>query len=123
MEMKLETFEKILSVNLKSVFLFIKAAAKIMIQRNKGGKINYISSIDAIHPSSIGSAAYDASKHGVWGLRKILPSSLPPTTFKSMPSLLAVSLLQVQTLAKLRSSDMETLTKKLIRKNPNEAHW
>lgn len=70
MDMPLETFEKILSVNLKSVFLFTKAAAEVMKKSKHGGKIINVSSIDALHPSSVGLAAYDASKHGVWGFTK-----------------------------------------------------
>jgi 2-deoxy-D-gluconate 3-dehydrogenase len=35
-----------------------------------GGKIINITSIDAIHPSMVGLAHYDASKHGVWGFTK-----------------------------------------------------
>ena len=118
MEMKLETFEKILSVNLKSVFLFTKAAAKIMIQRNKGGKIINISSIDAIHPSSIGLAAYDASKHGVWGFTKNTALELASNNIQVN----AIAPGSISTpgsdTSKLTASDMETLTKKLIEKTP-----
>ena len=70
LEMKLETFEKILAVNIKSVFLFTKAAAAVMIGQGNGGVIINITSIDALHPSSVGLAAYDASKHGLWGFTK-----------------------------------------------------
>lgn len=69
-DMSTADFEKIISVNLKGVFLFTKAAAEAMIRQGHGGKIINISSIDAIHPSSVGLAAYDASKHGVWGFTK-----------------------------------------------------
>lgn len=60
-------FDKILSVNLRSVFLLTKAAAEAMIDQGRGGSIINISSIDAIKPSSVGLAAYDASKHGIYG--------------------------------------------------------
>lgn len=70
MQMDIATFDKILAVNLKSVFLFTKAAAAAMINAGKGGKIINITSIDALHPSSVGLAAYDASKHGLWGFTK-----------------------------------------------------
>jgi 2-deoxy-D-gluconate 3-dehydrogenase len=36
----------------------------------KGGKIINITSVDALHPSMVGLAHYDASKHGVWGFTK-----------------------------------------------------
>lgn len=70
MEMSQEDFEKVISVNLKGVFLCTKYVSEKMIERGKGGKIINISSIDALHPSSIGLAHYDASKHGVWGFTK-----------------------------------------------------
>ncbi len=70
LDMKLETFEKILAVNLKSAFLFTKISAEKMIAQGRGGRIINITSIDAIHPSSVGLSAYDASKHGLWGFTK-----------------------------------------------------
>jgi len=78
MKMGLETFEKILSVNLKSVFLFTKAVSEVMIEQGRGGKIINITSIDALHPSSVGLAVYDASKHGLWGFTKNTALELAP---------------------------------------------
>jgi 2-deoxy-D-gluconate 3-dehydrogenase len=78
MQMPLATFEKVVSVNLKSVFLFTKAVAEVMIKRGTGGKIINISSVDALHPSSVGLAVYDASKHGVWGFTKNTALELAP---------------------------------------------
>ena len=67
--MTAEQFEKVISVNLRSVFLATKYAAEVM--KNQGaGKIINISSVDALHPSMVGLAHYDASKHGVWGFTK-----------------------------------------------------
>lgn len=68
-QMTEEQFEKVMHVNLRSVFLTTKYAADIMKQQG-GGKIINITSIDALHPSMIGLAHYDASKHGVWGFTK-----------------------------------------------------
>jgi 2-deoxy-D-gluconate 3-dehydrogenase len=67
--MTAEQFEKILRVNLHSVFLATKYAAEVMKQQG-GGKIINITSVDALHPSMIGLAHYDASKHGAWGFTK-----------------------------------------------------
>ena len=78
MQMSPEEFEKILAVNLKSVFLFTKAAGEIMIKQGKGGKIINITSIDALHPSAVGLAVYDASKHGLWGFTKNTALELAP---------------------------------------------
>ena len=49
-----------------------------MIKQGKGGKIINITSIDAIHPSMVGLAHYDASKHGVWGFTKNVALELAP---------------------------------------------
>ncbi|MBU1031676.1 SDR family oxidoreductase [Patescibacteria group bacterium] len=73
-----EDFEKVLAVNLKSVFLCTKYVAEQMIRQDRGGKIINITSIDALHPSSIGLAHYDASKHGVWGFTKNTALELAP---------------------------------------------
>jgi len=65
-----EDFEKIIKINLEGVFLTTKYVSEQMIAQGKGGKIINITSIDALHPSMVGLAAYDASKHGVWGFTK-----------------------------------------------------
>ncbi len=78
MEMTPDTFDHIFAINLKGVFLCSKAAAAQMIRQGRGGKIINISSIDALHPSIVGFAAYDASKHGVWGFTKNLALELAP---------------------------------------------
>jgi 2-deoxy-D-gluconate 3-dehydrogenase len=70
MSMAVTDFERIISVNMKSVFLFTKAVSEVMIKQGRGGKIINITSIDALHPSAVGLAVYDASKHGVWGFTK-----------------------------------------------------
>ena len=71
-------FEKVLAVNLTGVFLCTKYASEQMIKQGKGGKIINITSIDALHPSSVGLAHYDASKHGVWGFTKNAALELAP---------------------------------------------
>lgn len=63
-------FDKVIAVNLKGVFLCVKYGAEQMIKQGNGGKIINVTSIDALHPSTIGLAHYDASKHGVWGFTK-----------------------------------------------------
>ncbi|MCX6732480.1 MAG: SDR family NAD(P)-dependent oxidoreductase [Candidatus Roizmanbacteria bacterium] len=65
-----EQFDKVIGINLRGVFLTMKYASEVMIKHGHGGKIINITSIDATHPSMAGLAAYDASKHGVWGFTK-----------------------------------------------------
>lgn len=69
-KMTKEDFDKVIAVNLRGVFLCVEAASRQMIAQGHGGKIINITSIDALHPSMIGLAHYDASKHGVWGFTK-----------------------------------------------------
>jgi 2-deoxy-D-gluconate 3-dehydrogenase len=68
-KMTAEQFEKVMHVNLRSAFLTTKHAAEVMKEQG-GGRIINITSIDALHPSMIGLAHYDASKHGLWGFTK-----------------------------------------------------
>lgn len=78
MDMSVSDFETVLSVNLNSVFICTKYAAAQMIKQGVGGRIINITSIDALHPSSVGLAHYDASKHGVWGFTKNVALELAP---------------------------------------------
>jgi 2-deoxy-D-gluconate 3-dehydrogenase len=68
-QMTQEQFEKVMHVNLRSVFLTTKHGAEVM-KGQGGGRIINITSIDALHPSMVGLAHYDASKHGEWGFTK-----------------------------------------------------
>ncbi len=77
-KMSLPEFENVININLKGVFLCTKYTSEVMIQQGKGGKIINITSIDSLHPSSIGLAHYDASKHGVWGFTKNIALELAP---------------------------------------------
>lgn len=73
-----EEFDKIISVNLRGLFMFTKKTAEIMITQGHGGKIINITSVDALHPSMVGLATYDASKHGAWGFTKNVALELAP---------------------------------------------
>lgn len=68
-QMTQDQFERVMHVNLRSVFLTTKYSAEVMKPQG-GGKIINITSIDALHPSMVGLAHYDASKHGMWGFTK-----------------------------------------------------
>src|SRR5574340_742815 len=64
LEMDLATWDKTMAVNLRGLAFISKAVANKMIAQGGGAIVN-IASIDAIHPSFPGLAAYDASKGGV----------------------------------------------------------
>lgn len=78
LDMEPATFQRVLDVNLMGVFLCTQAVTKRMIERGAGGRIVNITSIDALHPSMIGLAHYDASKHGLWGFTKNIALELAP---------------------------------------------
>ena len=77
-EMDAATFRRVIEVNLIGLFLCTKAATNRMIAQGHGGRILNITSIDALHPSMIGLAHYDASKHGAWGFTKNVALELAP---------------------------------------------
>lgn len=65
LDMQQKLFDKVYQINLKALAFTCKEAAKQMIKQKTGGKIVNIASIDSLHPSSVGLAAYDSSKGGV----------------------------------------------------------
>lgn len=78
MKMPVADFDKVISVNLRGAYLCTKKVAEVMIKQGRGGRIVNITSIDALHPSMIGLAHYDASKHGLWGFTKNVALELAP---------------------------------------------
>jgi 2-dehydro-3-deoxy-D-gluconate 5-dehydrogenase len=78
LEMQTADFDRVLSVNLRGVFLCTREAALAMVEQGRGGVIVNITSIDALHPSMVGLAHYDASKHGAWGFTKNVALELAP---------------------------------------------
>jgi 2-deoxy-D-gluconate 3-dehydrogenase len=71
-------FDTVIRVNLRGTFLCTKYASALMIEQGRGGRIVNITSIDALHPSMVGLAHYDASKHGMWGFTKTTALELAP---------------------------------------------
>jgi len=77
-DLDLATFRHVLDVNLVGLYLCTKVAAAQMIEQGRGGRIINVTSIDALHPSMVGLAHYDASKHGAWGFTKNIALDLAP---------------------------------------------
>ena len=71
-------FDRVIAVNLRGVFLCTREAAAAMVEQGRGGAIINVTSVDALHPSMVGLAHYDASKHGVWGFTKNVALELAP---------------------------------------------
>ncbi len=71
-----DDFERVISINLKGTFLCSRQVSRHMMERGKGGCIINIVSIDSVHPSADGMAAYDASKGGMLTLTKSMAREL-----------------------------------------------
>lgn len=65
-ELSLETWEKVMAVNLRGPFLCTRAAFRIMKPQG-GGRIINVASISA-QRVRMNSGPYSTSKHGLWGL-------------------------------------------------------
>jgi NAD(P)-dependent dehydrogenase (short-subunit alcohol dehydrogenase family) len=68
-ELSLETWDKVINVNLRGPFLCTREAMRIMKPQRSGRIIN-IGSISAQRVRT-NSAAYSTSKHGLWGLTQV----------------------------------------------------
>ncbi len=75
-QMTASDFEQVISINLTGTFLCSRYVSSEMISQRQGGSIINIASIEAIHPSSTGMSAYDASKAGVLMLTRSLAREL-----------------------------------------------
>jgi 2-deoxy-D-gluconate 3-dehydrogenase len=65
LDMQPELFDRVYAINLKALAFCSKAAAAWMADHDRRGAIVNIASVDGLHPSMVGLAAYDASKGGV----------------------------------------------------------
>lgn len=78
LKMTPEQFERVWRINTFGLAFASKAAALQMVQQGHGGSILNISSVDALHPSMVGLAAYDASKGSVHMFTRSLALELAP---------------------------------------------
>lgn len=121
MHMSLTDFEKVISVNVMGVFLTTKYVGAEMIKQARGGKIINITSIDALHPSMVGLAHYDTSKHGVWGFTK--NAALELAQHKIWVNAIAPGGIATPGVAKLNSNqspdvDMKAILERFLQKIP-----
>ncbi len=76
-DVKDEMLDRTIDVNLKGMFKYSRAAAEVMIDTGRGGRIVNVASVDGFHPS-FGAAHYCASKGGVVMLTKAMALELAP---------------------------------------------
>jgi len=69
LELEEDNFDRIIAVNLKSLYLSMRAQIRTFIDKGHGGMIVNICSTNSFRPQP-GQSAYTASKHGAVGLTK-----------------------------------------------------
>jgi NAD(P)-dependent dehydrogenase (short-subunit alcohol dehydrogenase family) len=75
LDLDLQTFRRVIDVDLTAQFLLAQAAAKRMIALGRGGRIINVTSVHE-HVPLAHSAAYCAAKHGLGGLTKAMALEL-----------------------------------------------
>jgi NAD(P)-dependent dehydrogenase (short-subunit alcohol dehydrogenase family) len=73
--MTLEQWRHVLATDLDGAFACLQHAARRMVQAGRGGRLIAVTSVHE-HQPRVGSAAYDAAKHGLGGLMKTLALEL-----------------------------------------------
>jgi NAD(P)-dependent dehydrogenase (short-subunit alcohol dehydrogenase family) len=75
LELSLEQYQQTMDVNVKGVLICAQQAARIMARAGRGGRIVFISSMNAL-ASQTGAVEYDTSKAAVHGLARSLALEL-----------------------------------------------
>lgn len=75
LEMDFDEWRTTIGTNLDGAFLVLQRAAQRMVDQGTGGRLIAVTSVHETQPR-VGSAAYDASKHGLGGLMKTLALEL-----------------------------------------------
>ena len=70
-----ETWRKTITADLDGAFVCLQRAARSMVDAGHGGRLIAVTSVHE-HQPRVGSAAYDAAKHGLGGLMKTLALEL-----------------------------------------------
>ena len=97
MRMSEEDFDKVIEINLKSVFNMTKAVQKIMLKNRKGSIVN-MSSVVGVKGNA-GQANYAASKAGIIGFSKSIALELGSRNIRS--NVIAPGFIQTEMTEKL----------------------
>jgi NAD(P)-dependent dehydrogenase (short-subunit alcohol dehydrogenase family) len=82
LDMEDEEWERVMSVNLRGLFVGSREAARHMVAVGKGGVIVNLSSLAGFRGISPGQAAYVTSKHGVRGATRQMALELAPHSIR-----------------------------------------
>jgi NAD(P)-dependent dehydrogenase (short-subunit alcohol dehydrogenase family) len=75
LDMSLEQWRHVLATDLDGAFVCLQRAGRRMVDAGRGGRLIAVTSVHE-HQPRVGSAAYDAAKHGLGGLMKTLALEL-----------------------------------------------
>jgi NAD(P)-dependent dehydrogenase (short-subunit alcohol dehydrogenase family) len=75
LDMSLEQWRHVVATDLDGAFVCLQRAARRMVDAGRGGRLIAVTSVHE-HQPRVGSAAYDAAKHGLGGLMKTLALEL-----------------------------------------------
>jgi NAD(P)-dependent dehydrogenase (short-subunit alcohol dehydrogenase family) len=75
LDMSMEQWRHVMATDLDGAFACIQRAARRMVAAGRGGRLIAVTSVHE-HQPRVGSAAYDAAKHGLGGLMKTLALEL-----------------------------------------------
>jgi NAD(P)-dependent dehydrogenase (short-subunit alcohol dehydrogenase family) len=75
MRITVDDWRKVIATNLDGAFVCLQRAARRMIDAGNGGRLIAVTSVHE-HQPRVGSAAYDAAKHGLGGLIKTMALEL-----------------------------------------------
>jgi NAD(P)-dependent dehydrogenase (short-subunit alcohol dehydrogenase family) len=75
LDMTIEQWRHVMATDLDGAFACIQRAARHMVAAGQGGRLIAVTSVHE-HQPRVGSAAYDAAKHGLGGLMKTLALEL-----------------------------------------------
>lgn len=75
LEMTMPEWRHVVATDLDGAFACLQRAAQLMVQAGGGGRLIAITSVHE-HQPRVGSAAYDAAKHGLGGLMKTIALEL-----------------------------------------------
>jgi NAD(P)-dependent dehydrogenase (short-subunit alcohol dehydrogenase family) len=78
LQMDHATWDKVQKVNLRGLAFACQAAGRYFVREQLPGRIVNIASVDSVHPSMAGLAAYDASKGGVLSFSKNFALEMAP---------------------------------------------
>jgi 2-deoxy-D-gluconate 3-dehydrogenase len=116
LEMTAEFWDKVKAVNLRGLFLLSREFANAARSHGGGGAIVNIGSIDSLHPSSVGLAAYDASKGGVLMFTRNFALEVAPLGIRV--NMIAPGGVMTEGVSQSQSGVPEELTQQFLSKVP-----